>query len=156
MDYNIGIGEYMISRRRGDRLITHALGSCVAVTFYLKDKNIGGMIHIALPKAKEAIVDVKKRSYYADVGLPLMINELKSKYGCNLNELDIRMFGGADSINPKDQFRIGEKNLLVVEAILKDYALKFDKTETGGVKSRTIEMDLQTGVIKIRKQSIVI
>ena len=46
----IGIGDYGASRTYGDKLITYALGSCVALVLTDPRSGVTGMAHIALPK----------------------------------------------------------------------------------------------------------
>jgi chemotaxis protein CheD len=156
MDHTIGIGEYIIVNNLEDRLITHALGSCVAVVFYAPKSEVGGMIHIALPKARDKDNERFKPGYFADVGLKLMFHQMQNKLKLNLNEIRITVVGGADSIRQTDTFKIGPKNLEEVFKILNHKGLNFDTNETGGHVSRTIVMELKTGILSVRKQPLII
>ena len=49
MNHIVGIGGIAIAVDEKDCIITHALGSCVAVTFYDNITKVAAMIHIALP-----------------------------------------------------------------------------------------------------------
>ncbi len=152
----IGIGEYAISTNILDRLKTFALASCVAVTAYCPLKQVAAMIHIALP-APASVGEWKKRpAYYAATGIPIMIGKLCSEYGCNMKELRIQIYGGADSAAPDDVFNIGKKNIKAVCEILESLGLRISKEETGGRVCRTIELDVATGEIKVWTQDITI
>ena len=48
----IGIGEFAVSDRPGDVIITHALGSCIAVCIYDPLTCVAGMLHFLLPEAR--------------------------------------------------------------------------------------------------------
>jgi chemotaxis receptor (MCP) glutamine deamidase CheD len=76
--FNVGIGEWHVASDPEDIIKTYALGSCVAVIIHDVKIGIVGMIHIALP---ESSIDPEKAAqrpgYFADTGLPLMIEEMK-------------------------------------------------------------------------------
>lgn len=156
MDHTIGIGDYIIVNNLEDRLITHALGSCVAVVFYCSRSKIGGMIHIALPKSRNERDAIDKPAYFADSGLKLMFDQIHKINKLSFNEMDIIIVGGAESIRITDTFKIGPKNLEEVYQILGQKGLKYDNRETGGNNSRTIVMDLKTGLLSVRKQPLII
>lgn len=152
MDIIIGIGEYGISNNPDDVLKTFALASCVAVTFYCKTKKVAGMIHIALPSSSDN--HIIKPSYYATIGIPLIVGELTKKYGCFKNEILAQLFGGANSINQNDFFNIGEKNVNAVKYILNELGIRIEKINVGGFVSRSIQMDVLSGNILVSTQPI--
>jgi chemotaxis protein CheD len=150
----VGIGECAISGNQGDTITTYALASCVAVTAYCQSKIAAGMVHIVLPAPAGNQENNVEPFYYAITGVPLMINRICSKYGCTESELKIRLFGGADSVREKDYFKLGQKNIRMVEKVLKSMNLSYNTSETGGFISRTLDMNVATGNIMIRSQSI--
>lgn len=153
MDIIIGIGEYGISNNSNDVLKTFALASCVAVTFYCKTNKVSGMIHIALPSSSGSKY-IDKPSYYASIGIPLIVNELTIKYGCLKSNISAQLFGGANSINKNDYFNIGEKNINMARYILNELGITVKNINVGGLVSRSIQMDVQTGNIKVSTQPI--
>lgn len=156
MNKVVGIGEYAISVNPEDIITTHALASCVAVTAYSSSKKVAGMVHIMLPSPSQGQKDSSGPYYYAVTGIPLMINKMCSEYGCLKSDLKIKLFGAADSIRVEDVFKLGKKNKQTVEKVLKDMNLHYDSSKTGGVLSRTLEMDVATGNITIKSQPITI
>ena len=74
----VGIGEWIVSSDPADIIKTYALGSCVAVLVYDSKVRVAGMIHVALP---DSAVDPERAKslpgYFADTGLPVMIEEMK-------------------------------------------------------------------------------
>jgi chemotaxis protein CheD len=151
----VGIGEYLISNDIDDSLKTYALSSCVAVTAYSPFKNILGLAHIVLPYSNTREV-ISSPAYYADIAVPLMIKRLCREYGCSKGELVFHLYGGAESIKKSDFFNIGRRNINAVKAILTSYNVNFNDEETGGKDSRTIEVDVATGNVKIYYNRIII
>lgn len=156
MDKIVGIGELAISNNLGDKLKTFALASCVGVTVYSPIRKVAGMIHVALPNPYEKEDGDNNPSYYAHTGIPLLINKICLEYGCLKGELEINLYGGAESIRKNDVFNIGSKNISAVKKILWDMYLKFNAIEIGGRVSRTLEMDVDTGTVKVITQPIII
>lgn len=149
MDKIVGIGEYAISNNGKDTIKTFALASCIAMTAYSPAKNAAGIIHIALPAPLEHEGFEQKTCYYAATGIPFLIDKMCREYGCLGGELEIRLYGGADSICSNDVFKIGQKNIEAVKSILLKMKLKASKTQVGGTSSRTLEMDVSTGEVRI-------
>lgn len=152
----VGLGEYAVSGSHGDTIMTHALASCVAVTAYSPSQKAAGMVHIVLPGISQNQKNGLGTCYYAVTGIPLMLDRLCSDFACRKSELWIRLFGGANSIRKEDIFKLGQKNRLMVEKVLKNMNLSYDASETGGNLSRTIVMDVATGEIIIKSQPIMI
>lgn len=156
MRHLIGIGDLAISNKPEDDLVTHALGSCVAVVFHNPNQKIGGMIHIALPERKPHMTGDFKQGYYANDGLHYMIETLDMRYKFDFKSCNIHVFGGANPSKIKDTFYIGKKNLEAVHLILSKYRFKYNALETGGTVSRTVELRIGTGVIEIKRQAIIL
>ena len=58
---------------RGDVIITHALGSCIAVCIYDPMAGVGGMLHFLLPEARINPGAAKQQpAVFADTGIPLL------------------------------------------------------------------------------------
>lgn len=150
MEKIIGIGEYAISNNKDDVLKIFALASCVGLTVYCPERRAAGMVHIALPAPNNPSDNdsIVRPYYYANTAVPLLIDKICSKFGCGMNTLQIRIFGGADSLR-KDVFQIGKKNLEITKKILSDMGLKYDSSQTGGNCSRTLEMEVCSGNIKL-------
>ncbi|MGE5630373.1 MAG: chemotaxis protein CheD [Caulobacteraceae bacterium] len=155
MDRIVGIGEYVVSNNKNDTIKTFALGSCVAITVYSPSKNVAGMAHIALPSPDLSSDDGSPGPcYYAITAVPFLINKICSEFGCLKGELIIEIFGGAKSVRDNDVFKIGQKNVETVKRILNDLNLVYNATKTGGTYSRTLEMDVATGKVKVALRPI--
>lgn len=153
METVIGIGEYAVSNNGTAKIKTFALASCVAVTAYSPSRRIAGMVHVALP-FPIGTDSINRPGYYATTGVPLLINKLCSKFGCLIGELNINIYGGADSINENDIFNIGKRNIEAVTYTLFSLKQKVHQADVGGTQSRTIEINVGNGYVKISRQPI--
>jgi chemotaxis protein CheD len=114
------------------------------------------MVHILLPSTQKYQEQSLGPCYFAITGVPLMINSMCSDYGCQKGELIVRLFGGADSIRDNDVFWLGKRNIKAVVKVLTEMNLTFDVSETGGLISRTLEMNVANGRVLIKSQDITI
>ena len=150
MEHVIGIGEWFISKNIEDTIKTYALASCVAVTAYSKSGHVAGMIHIALPEKKNFMeTNSEKRGYFAKSGIPFLINQMEQKFDCKRSELKICLYGGAISKKENDVFKIGQKNLEMIQQTLGEMGLKCYKSDVGGVASRTIDINVISGEVRV-------
>lgn len=153
----VGIGEYIISNDQTEILKTYALASCVGLTMYSPAKKVLGMAHIALPSSSLDSGDNRYQpAHFADLAVPLLLRGMCLDFGCSKHELIIKLFGGAQSIRESDVFKIGLLNLTTVKYILNTNHLSYYDGETGGTNSRTIEMDVAQGNVKIYLQGLAI
>lgn len=142
---NVGIGDWVVSTNPGDTIKTYALGSCIAVIILDVKIGMAGLIHIALP---DSSIDPDKArklpGYFADTGLPLMIEEMKSK-GAVRAHVRIKIAGGATVMDDKGIFDIGKRNLLAAKRILWQSSLGAIAEDTGGEISRTVSVRVFDG-----------
>ncbi len=155
-ELHIGIGDYKISKRKGDVLKTFALGSCVAVMVYDKVNNMAALIHIALPDSSIDSVKAKARpAYFADTGLAKMFNEISS-LGTNRKNVWIKIAGGANIMDENNTFNIGKRNILAVKKWLWKNRFGVIKEDVGGMGSRTVSLNVDDGTITISSGSEII
>jgi chemotaxis protein CheD len=142
---NVGIGGWAVSSDRTEVLKTYALGSCVAVLVYDARLAIAGMIHIALP---DSAVDAERArslpGYFADTGLPIMIEEMKRRGALRAN-VWVKLAGGASVMDPGGFFDIGKRNILAAKRILWGSSLGAVAEDTGGSLSRTVSLAVADG-----------
>ena len=155
MDRVVGMGEYIVSNEEKDILRTFSLASCVAVTAYCPLKGAAGMIHVVLPYPLNDKDKRDRASYFAETGVPLMINEICRKFACTRRELYIELYGGADTVLKQDIYSIGKKNIDAVKNVLHQMGLAAHKEDLRGTQSRTLTMDVKTGAVGIARQQIV-
>lgn len=150
----VGIGEIKISNGPDDVLKTYALGSCVAVLFYDKVKQIAAMVHIALPDS--AVDTVKARNmpgHFVNTAIPVVIEELK-KAGVQKHNLWIKLIGGAKVMDAEGFFDIGKRNVLAIKKELWKSNLGPIAEDVGGDYSRTVTLVAKTGEVIISSKNV--
>jgi chemotaxis protein CheD len=145
----VGIGEWAVSRDGSDLIKTFALGSCVAVMIYDTSLHLAGLIHVALPDSKiDQGLAAKQPGKFADTGLPLMIEEMKA-LGARRANIWVKLAGGASMMDPEAYFDIGKRNILAVKRVLWKSTLGPLAEDTGGDTSRTVTMEVGTGLVTL-------
>ena len=69
----IGIGDYAVTTSPGAEIVTHALGSCVAVCLWDPVTHVAAMLHFLLPESKLNLERAARQpGTFADTGIPLL------------------------------------------------------------------------------------
>ena len=156
MELVVGLGEIVVSGREEDKIKTFALASCVAVTAYSPLKKVAGMIHIVLPHSFDHRDYKERPGYFAESGLPLLFQKMYSAYGCQREELQVQMYGGADSIFQKDIYNVGLRNIEAVRKKLVEMGVTVCKSELRGTQSRTVTLEVGTGKVEVQRQPMLL
>jgi len=143
----VGIGEWLVSNSTDDIIKTYALGSCVAVIIFDSKVHVAGLIHVALPESKiDTARALAQPGFFADTGLPQMIEEMKDKGASRLN-VWVKLAGGASVMDPGGFFDIGKRNILAVKRVLWKSSLGPVAEDTGGTISRTVTFSVADGSV---------
>ena len=148
-EIKVGISDYKLGMSP-DKLITLGLGSCVGIAIYNKSKKIGGLSHIMLPDSTFFMKDLKPEKF-ADLAIPKMVAEIAK--GRPYTNLVAKIAGGASMFNFPDKklnSNIGERNVLAVKQKLKELGIPILASDTGGNTGRTMIVNLEDFVVKIR------
>ena len=126
------------------------IGSCVVITLYDPQKQIGGLAHIMLPDSIG--INGRRPPYHcADTAINTLLKRLQIK-GAVLDNLvakmigGARMFAGSNSSSPG----IGKQNITSVRQILNREKLPLVGEDTGGGYGRSVEFDLDSGKVIVR------
>ena len=141
----VGIADCKVSNQPGDVLITHALGSCIAVAIFDAGAGVAGLLHILLP---DSTIDREKAHeqpfMFADTGIPTLFHAVYAK-GAEKRRLTVRLIGGAQVMDPRGVFNIGKRNHLACRKVLWSAGVMVHAEEVGGNQSRTVRLDVTTG-----------
>ncbi|SHJ31348.1 chemotaxis protein CheD [Parasporobacterium paucivorans] len=145
----VGIADMKIARGEGT-IVTHALGSCIGITFYDPMIRLGAMVHIMLPECR----NIKDTSVfkYADSGIKETLRKL-SAYGGSRARMECKIAGGAKMFEFKgggELGNIGLRNAESVRRILKQEGLTLRGEDTGSNYARTMSLELHTGNVTIK------
>lgn len=146
----VSVSDAKVSNNPADIIMTHSLGSCIAVTLYDAATRIGGMLHYQLPRSKDDSQRAKEKPFiYADTGIKLLLDRLVSM-GANKKRLQIKIAGGsAMATGPKD-FDIGKRNYLAIRKFLWAKGLFIDSEDVGGSFPRNMYLDLADGTVTVK------
>ena len=147
----LGIGDFTTISVPGEAIKTFSLGSCVAVIICDPKTGCVAMDHIALPDSSINMkISQQKPGYFADTGIPAMIESMK-KSGSNGNYRGfiVKLAGGANVLDTSNTFNIGKRNILAIKKILWRYGMGALSEDIGGNISRTVEVNVNTKMVTI-------
>jgi chemotaxis protein CheD len=146
----IGIGDCKVSKDPAETLITHALGSCIAILIHDPVAKVAGLLHFMLPESSLDLDKAAKRPFvYADTGIPLLF-QTAYQLGASKLRLHVMAAGGAQMLDPTNIFNIGKRNHIAMRKIFWKAGVIVHKEEVGGTSSRTVSIDVATGRIQLR------
>jgi chemotaxis protein CheD len=141
----VGIGDCKVSKDPSDVLVTHALGSCIAVLLYDPVARVAGLLHYMLPKSSLDAGKADKSPFmFADTGIPLLLRNA-CELGAAKSRLVVMAAGGAQMLDPSGTFNIGQRNHVAMKMIFGEAGLIVHREEIGGTNSRTVRIDVATG-----------
>ncbi|MCQ4636936.1 chemotaxis protein CheD [Anaerovorax odorimutans] len=144
----VGLAEGKIAEEN-QFLISYALGSCVGVCLYDKERKIAGMAHIILPGKMESR-DQTNPYKFADEGVKALIRDMK-RHGAKESQLIAKIAGGAKMFSvPGWEWEIGERNIKAVKKALSERAIRIAAEDTGKNYGRTISFFADDGRLEVK------
>ena len=141
----VGIADAEISTDR-ELLTTSGVGSCLGVALFDREREIGGLVHIMLPKGGDTVENEWK---YADTGIEALVNELE-KAGVNRDQLVAKVAGGSDMLSfQSSEDSIGERNIEAVRSELEEREIPLEAEDVGGNHGRSIEVNPAMGSVQV-------
>lgn len=146
----VGIGEFAVSNDRESVILTHALGSCVAVCLWDPQARVAGLIHVLLPAASiNPDRAATQPAAFADTGIPLLFQTAYA-YGVQKKRCEVRLIGGADITGiGAGQTSVGKRNILAARALLWKNGVMLKAEAVGGRDPRNVSMDVFDGRIQV-------
>ncbi len=145
MRYTIVVGD-MRTGEKEDLLITHALGSCLGLTVYDPEIQIGGLLHAMLPLSKINREKAQTNPYmFVDTGV-LSLLETLYEMGEKKSRLVVKASGCGNPMGRNETFKIGERNYTVLKELLWKNNILLEAEDIGGTKSRTVNFDISSGM----------
>jgi chemotaxis protein CheD len=145
----VGMADLKVAKHP-DILTTLGLGSCIGITLYDRVHKIGGLAHVMLPTYKG--FEGQNRANFADSAIIELVNQI-TRMGATRGEIEEKIAGGAHMFGKSqnsDIMKIGERNAKATIAILNQLRIPVQANDTGGNHGRTIELDIDTGALKIK------
>ena len=146
----VGMADYKVGRAPST-IISYGLGSCIGISIYDPQTKIGGLLHIMLPDSTQSRPS-ENPAKFADTGIPLMLADIL-QLGASRSRLVAKLAGGAQMFafaNATDIMRVGARNAAAAKKILQDLRIPVLAEDTGGTYGRTVQIDLATGIYKVK------
>ena len=149
----IGIGGLEVSHDRGVVLITHGLGSCIAIIAFDPKRKVGGMLHFQLPTSSlSPDRAAESPGTFADTGIPLLFERMYA-LGSRKADIVVKAAGGGNFHNDNGTFDIGKRNHTMMRKIFWKAQVLVAAEDVGGSKSRTARLYVDTGQVTIQSGS---
>jgi len=123
-------------------LITTVLGSCVAVTLWDKERQIGGVNHFVLPRGGDT-------TRYGDSAMAELLDGVVS-LGAHLRSLEAKIFGGAAVLPVGGPGSVGAANVAFALGELSRRGIPVAGRRTGGERGRLLMFNTETGEAFVR------
>ena len=146
----VNVSDAKVSNDPVGVIMTHSLGSCIAVSLYAPATHIGGMLHYQLPQSKNDSQRAKEKPFmYADTGMNILVDKLVSM-GANKKRMQIKIAGEAAMDTGPKGFDIGKRNCLAIRKLLWKYGMFLDAEDVGGFSPRNLYLDIDDGTVIMR------
>jgi len=150
----VNVSDAKVSNDQADVIMTHSLGSCIAVSLYDPATHVGGMLHYQLPQSKDDSQRAKEKPFmYADTGMNVLVDKLVSM-GANKKQMKIKIAGGAAMDTGPKGFDIGKRNHLAIRKYLWSKGMFIDSEDVGGSSPRNMYLNLTNGVVTVRSNGL--
>jgi len=87
---------------------------------------------------------------FADTGIPILLDKLCAR-GASKRRLTARAAGGASMMDQQNIFDIGRRNYLAMRKILWKAGVMVHGEAVGGIRSRTVRLEIGTGKFLIQE-----
>lgn len=125
-------------------IVDTILGSCVALCLYDDKLKIGGINHYMLPLWNgEGLASPK----YGNIAVERLVEKMM-QMGSSPRQLVAKVFGGANQMN--SSLGVGERNILLVREMLKEYHIPIVAENVGGYIGRKIRFDTSNGQVLMK------
>jgi chemotaxis protein CheD len=132
-------GEVRTTRRA--ILVSHAIGSCIAVMMIDECRQTGGIAHVMLPGNAER-AQHNHRFRYAENAIQELIRQM-TDLGSRQSELIAVLAGGGNVLRRPDD-TICSMNICSVLAVLKRRCVPVAASSLGGTQRRKVRLDLSS------------
>jgi len=149
----VSIGGLEVTADRDTTLITHGLGSCIAVMTFDPQAKVAGMLHFQLPTSILSPERARESpGTFADTGIPLLFERMYA-LGAKKQSIVVKVAGGGNFHGDNGTFDIGKRNYTMMRKIFWKAQVLIAAEDCGGSRSRTARLFVDTGQITIQSGS---
>lgn len=148
MKYVVLVGDMKVGKK-GDVLVTHALGSCLGLMIYDPVIQVGGLLHAMLPLSKINPQKAEENPFmFVNTGVPELFKSVY-RIGGEKSRLVVKAAGCGRPLGNNEMFKIGDRNYTVLKKLLWKNNVLLSSEDVGGTASRTVYFDITTGQVII-------
>lgn len=145
MKHTVGVSDMIVSKERGDLIVTHALGSCVGVAIHDTNACVGGILHYMLPVSQVDPAKAEANPFmFGDIGIPRLF-EAAYALGAKKENIRVVIAGGAQLFEKEDTFAIGKRNVVIARKLFWKNNVLITAEDVGGSKPRTFYLEIGSG-----------
>lgn len=146
----VGVADMAASNDASAELVTHSLGSCLGITVYDPGSKVGGLLHVMLPDGTIDAAKAERSPFmFVSTGVPRLFHAVYN-LGADRRRLIVKAAGGAQLLDEKGVFNIGQRNYNALTELLSRNGHALHSWDVGGGASRTMRFDLETGKVSIK------
>jgi chemotaxis protein CheD len=145
---NVAVAQWHVMRGSG-RLVSHGLGSCVAIILYDSAHRVAGLAHVLLPNETYSR-DRSRPAKFAQAAVPHLIDEMR-RAGAT-GTLTARLVGGASmfgALLSSSGINMGARNVAAAKEALQRAGIALIGEDVGGEFGRTVWIDAESGVVTV-------
>lgn len=138
-------------------LITTVLGSCLSAAMFNSRLRLGALCHGMLPRcpgADACSADCNEGFKYVACSIRRMVARFAA-YGVRREELEVKLFGGADMFNTADRgdgvITVGRQNIAAAMELIGVESLRVSALDVGGLRGRKIFFYSHTGEVALKR-----
>lgn len=152
--YVVGVADMVASNQANAEIVTYSLGSCLGVAVFDPVRKAGGLLHLMLPDSNIDTAKAQASPYmFVDTGVPRLFHAVYG-LGGEKSRLLVKVAGGAQFLDEKQVFNIGQRNIAALQQIFARNNISPQAQDTGGTTSRTMRLDLATGKVTIQSPGL--
>lgn len=144
---NVLPGAHLITDE-ADIAVTTLLGSCVAACIRDRELGLGGLNHFLLPGGPAD--SAQKTARYGVHAMEVLVNEIL-KHGGRREQLEAKVFGGANVIDVSARETVGDRNARFVVDHLEREGIRILASDLGGERARRVYYFPVTGRVRVQK-----
>ncbi len=130
------------------------LGSCVSITMFNSRLQMGAICHATLPRCRsvkeECIKPCIDAFKYTDCAIHHMLRAFSDR-GIMNSEIEIKLFGGADTLNSRSSNAIGSQNIRTALHVIRKEKLSVAAADVGDSFGRKLIFFTRTGEVFLKR-----
>jgi chemotaxis protein CheD len=133
-------------------VVSTILGSCVAVIMFNPGRKVGSICHAMLPRNPSSHRGEAFR--YVDSSILYMVERFRA-LGVRTNEMEVKLFGGADVLEHRGEngASVGRQNIEIALETIGEVGLRLIVSDVGGKVGRKLCFYTHTGEVLLKRMA---